>query len=229
MTDPDTDTSGQARADSDAESSEGRTDSPTNNKTGKVRRAPRPKRKQPGPYRVPPRERRNGLLIVNTGHGKGKTTAALGVLLRASGRDMKVGMFQFIKSVANPYGEHVAAERLGVEIVPLGDGFTWLSENIEEDRALARNGWERVRAAIESGEFDVLILDELTYPLNYGWLDTAEVIGAIVGRPVGTHVIVTGRDAPDALVEAADLVTEMRLIKHPYRDQGIGAQPGIEL
>jgi cob(I)alamin adenosyltransferase len=193
------------------------------------RRPPRPKKKQPGPYRVPPRERRHGLLIVNTGHGKGKTTAALGLLLRAAGRGMRVGMFQFIKSAANPYGEHVAAARLGVEIIPLGDGFTWLSENIEADRALAAAGWARCRDALAGGEFDVLILDELTYALNYGWLDTAEVLAAIGARPAGTHVVVTGRDASEALVAAADLVTEMRLVKHPYREQGIGAQPGIEL
>lgn len=228
MTRPDTDPHDQGTP-ADSSSAPTANDEPTSSPPSPRRRAPRPKRKQPGPYRVPPRERRHGLLIVNTGHGKGKTTAALGVLLRAAGRDMKVGMFQFIKSAANPYGEHVAAERLGVEIVPLGDGFTWLSENIEEDRALARAGWERVRAAIDSGDFDVLILDELTYPLNYGWLDVAEVVGAIAARPAGTHVIVTGRDAPEALLEAADLVTEMRLVKHPYRDQGIGAQPGIEL
>jgi cob(I)alamin adenosyltransferase len=193
------------------------------------RRPPRPKKKQPGPYRVPPRERRHGLLIVNTGHGKGKTTAALGLLLRAAGRGMRVGMFQFIKSAANPYGEHVAAARLGVEIIPLGDGFTWLSENIEADRALAAAGWARCRDALAGGEFDVLIFDEMTYALNYGWLDTAEVLAAIGARPAGTHVVVTGRDASDALVAAADLVTEMRLVKHPYREQGIGAQPGIEL
>lgn len=193
------------------------------------RRVPRPKRKQPARYRVPPREQRHGLLIVNTGHGKGKTTAALGLLLRAAGRDMSVGMFQFIKSAANPYGEHLAAARLGVEIVPLGDGFTWLSENIDADRALAAEGWARVREALASGRFDVLILDEMTYALNYGWLDTAEVLAAIAARPAGTHVVVTGRDAPEALVAAADLVTEMRLVKHPYREQGIGAQPGIEL
>ena len=193
------------------------------------RRAPVPKRKKPGPYRVPPRDQRHGLLIVNTGNGKGKTTAALGVLLRASGRAMHVGMFQFIKSAETRYGEHIAAERLGVDIVPLGDGFTWLSENIDADRALATAGWTRVQTALESGEFDVLILDELTYCLSFGWLDTQMVVDAIRARPTGTHVIVTGRDAPQALVDAADLVTEMRVIKHPYRDQGIGAQPGIEL
>jgi cob(I)alamin adenosyltransferase len=195
----------------------------------KKRKAPVPKKKRPGPYRVPPRESRNGLVIVNTGDGKGKSTAALGLLLRATGRDMRVGMFQFIKSAETLYGEHIAAARLGVEIVPLGDGFTWLSDNLDEDRSLAATGWTRCREAIRGGEFDVLIFDELTYPLNYGWLDTAEVLADIRGRPAGTHVVVTGRNAPDALVEMADLVTEMRLVKHPYRDQGIGAQPGIEL
>ena len=195
----------------------------------KKRKAPVPKKKRPGPYRVPPRESRNGLVIVNTGDGKGKSTAALGILLRATGRDMRVGMFQFIKSAETLYGEHVAAARLGVEIVPLGDGFTWLSDNLDEDRSLAAKGWERCRDAIRGGEFDVLIFDELTYPLNYGWLDTAEVLADIRARPLGTHVVVTGRNAPEALVEMADLVTEMRLVKHPYRDQGIGAQPGIEL
>ena len=195
----------------------------------KKRKAPVPKKKRPGPYRVPPRESRNGLVIVNTGDGKGKSTAALGLLLRATGRDMRVGMFQFIKSAETLYGEHVAAARLGVEIVPLGDGFTWLSDNLDEDRRLAAAGWARCREAIRGGEFDVLIFDELTYPLNYGWLDPAEVLADIRARPAGTHVVVTGRNAPEALVEMADLVTEMRLVKHPYRDQGIGAQPGIEL
>lgn len=193
------------------------------------RKAPVPKKKQPGPYRVPPREQRNGLVIVNTGDGKGKSTAALGILLRAAGRDMKVGMWQFIKNPNGRYGEHVAAERLGVEVIALGDGFTWLSENIEEDRALASQGWEVCRTALRSGEFDVLIFDELTYPLKFGWLDMDEVLTEIRNRPVGTHVVITGRGAPEPLVEMADLVTEMKLIKHPYREQGIGAQPGIEL
>ena len=193
------------------------------------RKAAVPKRKRPGPYRVPPREHRHGLLIVNTGDGKGKTTAALGLMLRASGREMCVGMFQFIKSAETRYGEHIAAAKLGVEIIPLGDGFTWLSQNIEEDRALANAGWGRVREAFESGVFDVLILDELTYCLTFGWLDIDEVLRVIGARPRGTHVVVTGRDAPAALIDAADLVTDMRVIKHPYRDQGIAAQPGVEL
>jgi cob(I)alamin adenosyltransferase len=193
------------------------------------RKAPRPRRKRPGEYRVPPRARRHGLLIVHTGDGKGKTTAALGLLLRATGRDLQVGMFQFLKSTEARYGEHVAAERLGVTITPLGDGFTWLTDDIAADRALAERGWARVSEVLERGEYDVLILDELTYTLTYGWLDTDRVVAALRARPAGTHVVVTGRDAPAALLDAADLVTEMRLVKHPYRDQGIGAQPGIEL
>ena len=193
------------------------------------RRAPVPKKKRPGKYRVPPKEQRNGLLIVNTGDGKGKSTAALGILLRAAGRGMRVGMWQFIKSAENPYGEHFGAEKLGVTIVPLGDGFTWLSDDIGADRALAERGWAVCREALESGEYDILIFDEMTYPLNYGWLEVEQVVAALRARPKGTHVVVTGRNAPLALVDAADLVTEMRMIKHPYREQGIGAQPGIEL
>ncbi len=196
---------------------------------GGTRRAPTPKRKRPGPYRVLPRERRHGLLIVNTGDGKGKTTAALGLLFRAWGRGMAVGMFQFIKSAENPYGEHRAAAELGIDIVPLGDGFTWLSEDLADDRTLAEQGWTLCRQALAAGIYDVLVLDELTYPLNYGWLSTPGVLADIAARPSGTHVVVTGRDAPAALVEAADLVTDMRVVKHPYRDQGIGAQAGVEL
>lgn len=202
---------------------------PTERAPRNGRKLPVPKCKRPGRYRVLPREQRHGLLIVNTGHGKGKTTAALGLLLRATGRDMRVGMFQFVKSIDGRYGEHVAAERLGVEIIPLGDGFTWLTENIDQDRALAGAGWARVREVLDAGEYDMLIVDELTYCLNFGWLDVAEVVSALQSRPRGTHVVITGRDAPQALIDAADLVTDMRVIKHPYRDQGIGAQAGIEL
>jgi cob(I)alamin adenosyltransferase len=202
---------------------------PTEGPPRNGRKLPIPKCKRPGRYRVLPREQRHGLLIVNTGHGKGKTTAALGLLLRATGRDMRVGMFQFVKSLEGRYGEHVAAARLGVEIVPLGDGFTWLTENIEEDRALASTGWARVREVLDAGTYDMLIIDELTYCLNFGWLDVDEVLNALRSRPKGTHVVITGRNAPQALIDAADLVTEMQVIKHPYRDQGIGAQAGIEL
>lgn len=175
------------------------------------------------------RTRRRGLLLVNTGNGKGKSTAALGILVRAAGYDFSIGMFQFIKSAETRYGEHIAAELLGVDIVPLGDGFTWLSEDINADRALAERGWQRVREVIEAGTFDILILDELTYCLTYGWLEETEVLRVLRARPSWMHVVVTGRNASPALIEAADLVTEMHLVKHPFREQGIGAQPGIEL
>jgi cob(I)alamin adenosyltransferase len=180
-------------------------------------------------YSLLPRSERQGLLMVHTGHGKGKSTAALGLLLRAAGYGMSVGMFQFIKSAETRYGEHIAAEMLGVEIVPLGDGFTWLSDNIAEDRSLAERGWERVARAIEEATFDMLILDELTYCLNFGWLDEGTVLTALRARPAWMHIVVTGRDASPALVDAADLVTEMHLVRHPYREKGIAAQPGIEL
>jgi cob(I)alamin adenosyltransferase len=192
-------------------------------------RTARIRRPRANSYRVAPRDSRRGLLLVNTGDGKGKTTAALGLLLRASGYDLSIGMFQFIKSAETRYGEHIAAERLGVEIVPLGDGFTWLSENIDADRALAEAGWARVRDAIASETFDLIVLDELTYCMKFGWLTEAEVIGTLTARPSWMHIVVTGRDASPALIDAADLVTEMHLVRHPYREQGIGAQPGIEL
>lgn len=171
-----------------------------------------------------------GLLIVNTGDGKGKSTAALGILMRSWGRGMKAVMLQFLKAKSGRWGELMAAGKMGVELIPLGDGFTWTSKDLEKDIALAREGWEICKAKIlaPEGDYDVVILDELTYPLNYDWLPLSEVLETIARRPAMRHVIVTGRDAPRGLIEAADLVTEMKLVKHPYEDQGIRAQPGIE-
>jgi cob(I)alamin adenosyltransferase len=171
---------------------------------------------------------RKGLVIVNTGNGKGKTTAALGLMLRARGRDFRVVMLQFIKSRKHLYGEHLMAERLGVEIVPLGDGFTWESDNIEFDKALASDGWRECRERIESGNYDVVILDELTYAINYGWLPLEEVLDVLRLRNPQMHVVITGRDAPRGLVEFADLVSEINEVKHPFK-HGIRAQAGIEL
>ena len=173
------------------------------------------------------RASRRALVIVNTGDGKGKTTAALGVLFRAWGRGWNVVMLQFIKTRTSNYGEHRAARKLGIEIIPLGDGFTWLSKDIEKDKALAHQCWDLCKEKINSGRYDLVILDEFTYPLSYGWIDTQEVIETLRNRPQGLHVIITGRDAPPELVDFADLVTEMREVKHPYR-QGVKAQPGIE-
>jgi cob(I)alamin adenosyltransferase len=171
--------------------------------------------------------RAQGLVIVNTGNGKGKTTAALGILTRAWGRGMRVCMLQFIKEQNANFGEERAARKMGVEIHPLGGGFTWMSENIAQDRALAQEGWAICRAKIESGDYDIVILDELTYCFTYGWLDLDEVLDVLRRRPPLQHVIITGRDAPQELIDFADLVTEMREIKHPYK-AGVKAQKGIE-
>jgi cob(I)alamin adenosyltransferase len=171
---------------------------------------------------------RHGLVIVNTGDGKGKTTAALGLLLRAWGHDQRVIMLQFIKSMGRSAGEHHAAAKLGIEITPLGDGFTWLSKDVERTAQLAMDAWEQAKPLILGGEYDVVVLDELTYPLQYFWVPVEEVIATLAARPAHVHVVITGRGAPEALIEAADLVTEMRLIKHPYRDQGITAQKGVD-
>jgi cob(I)alamin adenosyltransferase len=170
---------------------------------------------------------RKALVVVNTGNGKGKTTAALGVLFRAWGRGLSVCMLQFIKSTTSNYGETKAAKKIGMEVVSLGGGFTWLSKDIEKDKALARELWEQCKAKIGSGDYDVVVLDEFTYPLTYGWLPVDEVIAFLRDRPQRTHVIITGRDAPQELIEFADLVTEMREIKHPFHRE-IYAQRGIE-
>ena len=170
---------------------------------------------------------RPGLVIVNTGDGKGKTTAALGVLLRGWGRGMRVVMLQFIKKQTGNWSEIKAARRMGVEIIPLGDGFTWLSDDLERDKATVRRCWALCRERIESAAYDVVILDELTYPLSFGWLTWDEVHAVLAARHPGMHVIVTGRDAIPQLVEFADLITEMREVKHPYQ-RGIKAQAGIE-
>lgn len=177
--------------------------------------------------RARPDRRSKGLIIVNTGPGKGKTTAALGVAMRAWGRGMNVIVLQFLKAQTGNWGERRAAKRMGIEMVGLGDGFTWMSKDLEQDRALAQSGWARCREAILTGNYDVVVLDELTYCFKYGWLDIAEVLDVLSRRPSRQHVIITGRDAPAALVEAADLVSEIAAVKHPYQD-GIRAQKGIE-
>ena len=174
------------------------------------------------------RSKQQGLVIVNTGEGKGKTSAALGVLFRAWGRDFNVRMFQFIKHSTAKFGEHRAAERIGLRIESYGDGFTWLSKDMDETTALAVAQWQRCQEAILHGEEDVIVLDEFTYAMHYEWVPVAEVIDVLSRRPREMHVIITGRYAPQELVEFADLVTEMKLIKHPYEEQGIRAQPGIE-
>lgn len=176
--------------------------------------------------------KRTPLVIVNTGHGKGKTTAALGTLMRAVAHGFKVVMLQFIKTTNDPrfgvYGEIQSARKLGFEILPLGDGFTWDTKNPEQDRQTARRAWEVCLTKLQSPEYDIVALDEITYAFNFGWLTTEEVIEAIRNRPAHMHVILTGRDAPPEIIEFADLVTEMREVKHPFTTRRVVAQIGIE-
>ena len=184
-------------------------------------------RSEPGPQSVTGPRINKGLVIVNTGTGKGKTTAAMGVLMRAWGRDMKVIMLQFIKHTTANFGEQRAAKKMGIDMVAMGDGFTWRSRDLEQTADLAREHWEGCKEVITKGEHDVVILDEFTYAMHYGWIPVEDVLEALRNRPEMMHVIITGRNAPPELVEFADLVTEMTLVKHPYHE-GIKAQPGIE-
>lgn len=170
---------------------------------------------------------RQGLLIVNTGHGKGKTTAALGLMLRAHGRGLRVRLFQFLKHENAKFGEHRVLDVLGLAYEGLGDGFTWRSQDLENSASMAAHGWALAKAAIESGEHDLIVLDEFTYALTYGWVPWAEVEATLKARHPDLHVVITGRDALGELVELADTVSEVRAVKHAYA-AGIGAQKGIE-
>jgi cob(I)alamin adenosyltransferase len=171
---------------------------------------------------------KKGLVIVHTGHGKGKTTAAIGTLLRAWGQGLRPCVVQFIKNEGGRWGEAKAAEQLGIEWHTVGDGFTWKSKDVAETIATARRAWTLAQEKIAGGQYDLVILDEFTYPLTYGWLNVAEVVAWLQERkPPMLHLIITGRNAPPELVEFADLVTEMAKVKHPL-EAGIRAQKGIE-
>lgn len=167
------------------------------------------------------------LVLVNTGDGKGKTTAALGTLLRARARGWKVCVVQFMKSGDWKVGEEQSARALGIDWWTIGDGFTWEAEDLDESEAVAKEAWRQARAVIAGGEYQVVVLDEITYPMNFGWIDTAEVVAALRDRPEQTTVILTGRDAPAEIIDVADTVTEMRKVKHPF-DRGITARRGID-
>ncbi len=176
------------------------------------------------------KEKTHGLLMVNTGDGKGKTTAALGVLFRAAGRGMKCCLIQFMKSKNDRYGEHEALEKLGVEVYTMGDGFTWDTNNPEQDIKTSEETWALCVEKMRSDEYDLLVFDELVYVLDYKFLDLQKVLAEIKEvreKQPNLHIIVTGRNAPAELIEAADLVTEMKEIKHPFH-AGIYAQQGIE-
>ncbi|RAR59194.1 cob(I)yrinic acid a,c-diamide adenosyltransferase [Paraburkholderia unamae] len=169
-----------------------------------------------------------GLLIVNTGNGKGKSTAAFGMAVRMLGHGMKLGVVQFIKGALYTAERDFLGSVAHCDFVTMGDGYTWNTQNRDADIATARKGWDEAKRMIESGDYAMVILDELNTVLKYEYLPLDEVLGVIDSRAPHVHVVVTGRHAPDALIEAADLVTEMRLVKHPYREQGVKAQKGVE-
>ncbi|HZT65491.1 MAG TPA: cob(I)yrinic acid a,c-diamide adenosyltransferase [Acidimicrobiales bacterium] len=171
--------------------------------------------------------RAESVVLVNTGHGKGKSSAAFGVMARGWARGWNVAVVQFVKGGKWKTGERKLADHLGIEWHTLGDGFTWESTDLDETAAKGRHAWEVARQKLASGQYQLLILDELTYAAKYGWVPVAEIVAGITERSPKTNVVVTGRDAPAELVELADTVTEMRVVKHAY-ERGIKAIKGIE-
>lgn len=191
-------------------------------------RAKMANRKRVQDEEVASKTREKGLLIVHTGPGKGKSTAAFGLALRTLGRGGSVGVVQFIKG-AWETGERTALETFGDRVSwhTMGEGFTWETQDLSRDVAAAERAWSRAEELMADLRFGLVILDELNIALRYDYLDTATVVGALAGRREGLHVVVTGRNARPAMIEAADLVTEMALVKHHFA-AGVKAQPGIE-
>lgn len=171
---------------------------------------------------------RRGLVLVNTGDGKGKTTAAFGVILRMLGRKKRVALVQFLKHEGGQWGEIRALAQLGLDAVKTGDGWTWTSKDMDETQAKALHGWELAKEKITSGDYDLVVLDEFTYLMDFGWLDALEVVNWLeANKPEELNLIITGRGAPQALIDYADTVTHMTKVKHAY-DVGIPARAGIE-
>jgi cob(I)alamin adenosyltransferase len=171
--------------------------------------------------------RAESIILLNTGHGKGKSSAAFGVMARGWARGWRVGVVQFVKGGKWKTGERKLADHLGIEWQTLGDGFTWESTDLDETAAKGRHAWTVAAAKLASADYDLLILDELTYAVTYGWVPVDEVIAGLRDRAANTNVVITGRDAAPELIEIADTVTEMRKVKHVY-DRGVTAKKGIE-
>lgn len=185
---------------------------------------------QQTPPTDPPRKgdvRRPSLVLVNTGDGKGKSTAAFGTAMRAVARGWKVAVVQFLKSGEWSVGEEKIGREIGIDWYALGDGFTWESKDMEESEAIARQAWEEASDKIGSGDYQLVVLDEVSYPINWGWIDLDDVLAVLGRRPEKVNVFLTGRDAPEELIEIADTVTEMRKVKHAY-DKGVMARRGID-
>jgi cob(I)alamin adenosyltransferase len=182
----------------------------------------------PTEHEHPELRRVESLVLVNTGDGKGKSTAAFGTVVRAVARGWRVGVVQFLKSGRWHVGEEaVCRDRLGVDWFAIGEGFTWESADLSEDEAVAQAAWAHARALLAAGEHRLVVLDEVTYPVNWGWVDLDEVVATLRDRPEHVNVVVTGRDAPEAVIDVADTVTEMRKVKHAY-DTGVRAKKGID-
>jgi cob(I)alamin adenosyltransferase len=177
--------------------------------------------------RIIPTAERRGLVLVHTGNGKGKSTAAFGLALRAHGRGKTVKIYQFMKVPSARFGEHRVFEQLGVPIIGLGDGFSWKSKDLDHSAELARHGWAQAEATIRAGETFLVVLDEIMYPLRYGWVELEPVLQCLHERPPHVHVVLTGRGAPQELIDLADTVTEMTMVKHHFK-AGVPAQRGIE-
>jgi cob(I)alamin adenosyltransferase len=178
----------------------------------------------PRPDRLRPAK---SLVIVNTGDGKGKSTAAFGIVMRAVARGWGVAVVQFVKSGSWRVGEEKTARQLGVDWWAIGEGFSWDSADLSEDEAVAAEAWRSSAEIIGKGEHHLVVLDELTYPVNWGWIALDDVVATLRSRPEHVNVVVTGRDAPESLIDLADTVTEMRNLKHVY-DRGIRAKKGID-
>jgi len=174
-----------------------------------------------------PEQRPRSLVLVNTGEGKGKSTAAFGVVMRGVARGWRVAVIQFIKSEKWKVGEEKVAVRLGVEWLKGGDGFTWESPDLDKSEGRAAAAWQLAATTIAAGEHQLVILDEVTYPMNWGWIDSDAVLEAIRARPPQVNIVATGRDAPAGLIEVADTVTEMVKVRHAY-DRGIRARRGLD-
>ena len=188
---------------------------------------PDPTRPPTEPPARPARRPARSLVLVNTGDGKGKSTAAFGVVLRAVARGWRVCVVQFLKSGRWRTGEEAIGRRLGVDWNPMGDGFTWESPDLDQSEGCARAAWQLAAAALAGGDYQLVVLDEVTYPMNWGWIPSDEVVAAIAGRPAQVNVVATGRDAPAALLAVADTVTEMVKLRHAY-DAGVPARRGID-
>lgn len=173
-------------------------------------------------------DREKGLLLVLTGNGKGKSSSAFGMLARALGHGMKAGVAQFIKGRRDTGEEAFFRDLPGVRWEVLGEGFTWDTQDLERDQATARRGWEAARSMLSDPDLGLVVLDELTYLLSYGWLEVDQVLADLAARPPMQHVVITGRAAHPALIEAADTVSEIADVKHAYR-AGVKAQAGVDL